>query len=302
MATVDPKRPVRMLADLIAILLVVGMGTLLIFYFLYQAGSINSASKQVWYIQYFQLLVIVVVAIIVISLVGRILKKVLVPRASASVGASLMFAFDALAYVVLLVLVFTKLGIDVTGFLVGAGFLGIVLGLAAQQVLGNFLGALAIMVARPFHTGDRITMVASNYGVVWPSYPHETLPAGYTGTVAEISLMYTRLHGDDGRPFTVPNGVLSQALVINHTRALVRDVRVRIVVPRRVEFAEYVAKAMAALADVGGLRRDTVVARITSVDAQTYEVLFQGTAVGGADEQIRSEMLRKLLPVTPGLS
>jgi len=43
---------------------------------------------------------------------------------------------------------------NVGGLLVGAGFLGIVVGMAARQTLGAILAGFVLMFSRPFEVGD----------------------------------------------------------------------------------------------------------------------------------------------------
>ena len=44
--------------------------------------------------------------------------------------------------------------VDLSGLLIGAGFLGIVVGMAARQTLGALLAGFVLMFSRPFEIGD----------------------------------------------------------------------------------------------------------------------------------------------------
>ena len=57
--------------------------------------------------------------------------------------------FRVFAYVVLMIVVLDILKVNVTGLLVGAGFAGIVIGLAAQNSLSGILAGLQLMSSRP---------------------------------------------------------------------------------------------------------------------------------------------------------
>jgi len=49
------------------------------------------------------------------------------------------------------------LGYDLTALLAGAGFLGIVVGLAAQSTLANFFAGMQLLADRPFKVGDLLS-------------------------------------------------------------------------------------------------------------------------------------------------
>ncbi len=56
--------------------------------------------------------------------------------------------------VLALIAIFNMFGYDVTVLLAGVGFLGIVIGFAAQSTLANFFAGLQMLVDRPFKIGD----------------------------------------------------------------------------------------------------------------------------------------------------
>ena len=90
--------------------------------------------------------------------------------------------------------------IDLTGLLVGAGFLGIVVGLAARKTLGAMLAGFVLMLSRPFEVGD------------WIAVDDEE------GIVSDITLMSTRIRAFDGEYIVVPNDVINSQLVRNRSR------------------------------------------------------------------------------------
>jgi len=99
--------------------------------------------------------------------------------------------------------------------LVGIGFFGIVLGLAAQSVLGNLFSGLMILAARPFNINDRIALVTWQYGKFAPSLSHGWLEPAYTGIVKGITLTYTRILTDSDTLLKVPNSIITQSLIMN---------------------------------------------------------------------------------------
>nr|WP_245550131.1 mechanosensitive ion channel family protein [Halopiger xanaduensis] len=89
---------------------------------------------------------------------------------------------------------------DLGGLLVGAGFLGIVVGMAARQTLGTVLAGFVLMFDRPFEIGD------------WIKVEDEE------GIVTDISIVNTRLRSFDGEYIMIPNDVVSSEMVTNRSR------------------------------------------------------------------------------------
>ena len=111
--------------------------------------------------------------------------------------------------------VFYLLGINIVSALVGIGFFGIIVGLAAQQVLGNLLSGIMLLFSRPFRIYDRIALINWQYGKFPPTLNHGWLEPSYTGIVKGISLLYTKVLTDYNGLLKVPNGVVAQSLILN---------------------------------------------------------------------------------------
>ncbi len=94
----------------------------------------------------------------------------------------------------------TLWGLDISGLLVGAGFAGIVLGLAAQQTLGSMIAGFVLMFSRPFIIGD------------WVQIGEDE------GVVTKITIMHTRLRNFDGESIVIPNDVVGNKPVTNRTK------------------------------------------------------------------------------------
>lgn len=70
------------------------------------------------------------------------------------------------------------------------GFIGLVIGFATQQVLGQAVAGTFLLLARPFKIGDKI------------------VGAGQEGEVEDISAMYTVIRDAEGNKILVPNNQL----------------------------------------------------------------------------------------------
>jgi small-conductance mechanosensitive channel len=81
--------------------------------------------------------------------------------------------------------------------LASSAILGLIIGLASQQTLGNFIAGILIATTQPIRIGDRV------------SY------AGEHGVVEEIGLTYTFIRTVDRRRLVVPNSKLASDSIVN---------------------------------------------------------------------------------------
>ena len=94
---------------------------------------------------------------------------------------------------------FTKLNRIATGLLASSAVLGIVLGLAARQVLANPLAGILLAITQPIRIGDTITI------------------EGETGRVDDVTLSYTYIDTGDGRLMVVPNEHVVTSVLFNRS-------------------------------------------------------------------------------------
>ena len=87
-----------------------------------------------------------------------------------------------------------------TALLTGVSVVSVVLGLAAQNTLGNLIAGLSLVLYRPFKVGD-VLQVNTPRGVV-------------TATVEQLALGYTSLRDADQQQVIVPNSVLAGSVVV----------------------------------------------------------------------------------------
>jgi len=157
---------------------------------------------------------------------------------------------------------------NVGGLLVGAGFLGIVVGMAARQTLGAILAGFVLMFSRPFEVGDWVEV------------------GDHEGTVTEISIMSTRLRSFDGEVITLPNDDVRAGSIIDRSR---RN-RLRLEVEVGVDYATDVERAAALIEDVVADVDD--VAAMPEPNAVTKR-FGDSAVVLGARYWIRNPSMRK---------
>jgi small-conductance mechanosensitive channel len=86
-----------------------------------------------------------------------------------------------------------------TAILASSAVLGLVVGLAARQSLGNMVAGMVLAIAQPIRIGDRVTFEES------------------TGRVSDITLTYTYIDPGDGRMVVVPNESMVSGTIFNHS-------------------------------------------------------------------------------------
>ena len=158
---------------------------------------------------------IFVTGVVAIMLLSRLIARHVVPYLGPTGSNAIALLLQVVGFSVILLMVFSITGINFVGALVGAGFFGLVVGLAAQAVLGNLFSGLMLVASRPFNIGDRIALVTWQYGKFPPSLSHGWLEPSYTGQVKEITLIYTKILTDSNALVKVPNGIVTQSLILN---------------------------------------------------------------------------------------
>ncbi|HAS62529.1 MAG TPA: mechanosensitive ion channel protein MscS [Vibrio sp.] len=99
-------------------------------------------------------------------------------------------------------------GLSLSGLLTFGGVGGLIVGLAAKDLLSNFFGGMMIYFDRPFKVGD------------WIRSPDRQIE----GTVERIGWRMTIIRTFDKRPLYVPNSVFSSIVVENPSRMLNRRI------------------------------------------------------------------------------
>ena len=126
---------------------------------------------------------------------------------------------------------------NVGSLLVGAGFLGIVVGMAARQTLGAVLAGFVLMFSRPFEVGDWVEI------------------GEHEGTVTEISIINTRLRSFDGEVVTVPNDQVRSEPVVDRSRRNRLRIGIDVGVDYDTDIEHAAATIEAAITDVDGIAR-----------------------------------------------
>jgi small conductance mechanosensitive channel len=92
-------------------------------------------------------------------------------------------------------------GISLQAVAVGGAFTAVVLGLAAQQTLGNLFAGMVLLSARPFRLGERVRLQAG------------AVAGTIEGIVSGLGLLYTTLSRGEDR-IMIPNNVVLNCVVV----------------------------------------------------------------------------------------
>ena len=284
----------------IQIMIVIGVAIALALLIYYSAAV--AAYIPLYVTNYFYVAILVVAGYFVIRITSRIISKYGASELETTHVVALKNLFQITATIVLALAVAFALGINITSALVGAGFLGIVVGLAAQTVLGNVFAGIALLVSKQFKVGDRLTVNSGKYGYIAQSYPHDGLIPGYTGVVTDISLTHTTMMGDDNVPMTFPNSVLIQSMIFDHSLVKKRTVRVRMDVHRDIpldQFRDAIKQALKDDPNIDGSSPIDINPLIISED--TYNVAITAWMKGTLEEPGKAVLIDKAIEVVKEL-
>jgi small-conductance mechanosensitive channel len=137
----------------------------------------------------------------------RVLDKIIKKDQSSSAALGLLYTVIQVVFLsFILLLGLSNIGIDISALVTGLGVGGIAVALAAQNVLGDLLASLSIVLDKPFVIGDFI------------------IAGDEKGTVEHIGIKTTRLRSLSGEQIILSNKDLLESRVKNYKRMLERRV------------------------------------------------------------------------------
>lgn len=213
-------------------------------------------------------------------------------------GTVLKFVLDTVLIVAILIalaVTFERFGLSIAAF--SGTAVGIIIGLAAQQTLSNVIAGIVIIMTGRYKPGDRITIVNWRYGVIRVMYPHEGLPNGFTGTIKNITLMFTEVISDGGWLYTIPNYVMLDALLIHRNASPFKRVRARVDLPSSIDPWTFEERIRDKLRN-GGVKDVRVRVGETWQSTSMYQAIIEVLADGNADgEEIKDRVLREAIRI-----
>ena len=147
-----------------------------------------------------QVLAVFIIGWIAISILLGVLNKALGKRVPDAILRAFLISVIGIAIRTLLfVSCLDMLGVSVTSIITAIGAVGLALGLAMQDSLGNLAQGVVILFARPFQVGDYVEI------------------DGMGGTVEDMDLLRITLSTPDRKRVYISNGQAAKAKIINYT-------------------------------------------------------------------------------------
>jgi small-conductance mechanosensitive channel len=134
-----------------------------------------------------------------------------------------------LGSLIILINVFTSLGVNLTALFGAAGIAGIALGFASQTSLSNLISGLFLIAEKPFAVDDVIRVGTT------------------TGTIISIDLLSVKIRTFDNAYIRIPNEKLLNTEVVNLTRFPIRRLDITLTVAYKEDLRK-VHKVLAGVA------------------------------------------------------
>ena len=151
--------------------------------------------------------IVFIVGRLVIKLIKKLTNRILERRKfDPGVKSFLGSMINIVLMTLLIISVIGALGVNTASFAALLASAGVAIGMALSGQLQNFAGGLIILIFRPYRVGDYISA------------------QGIEGVVKEIQILYTIINTTDNKMIFVPNGGMSNGLVINYRRNDMRRV------------------------------------------------------------------------------
>ncbi len=213
--------------------------------------------------------------------VGRAVAPTFFRRMDPGTAGTVGFLIRLVTMAITLLIALSVASVNAGTIIAGSAFTAIVLGLAAQQTLGNLFAGLVLLTARPFRVGERVRLQAGAVG------------GTVEGVVSSLGLLYTTLARGEDR-IMIPNNVVLAAAVVPLREPDSVDVKVRLSSGIRPSHVQSILDDSIATAT----RRSATVL-LEEIDGDDVVVRVQATperAIDGAN--LADEIIAALAEVT----
>jgi small conductance mechanosensitive channel len=157
--------------------------------------------------------------------IGRFVGPTFFRRMDPATAGTVGFIVRLLTMLIAAAVALRVAGASLGSLAVTGAFTAVVLGLAAQQTLGNVFAGLVLLSARPFRVGERVRLQAG------------ALSGQIDGVVSSLGLLYTTLTRG-GEKVMIPNTQVLAAVIVPLREPDGVDVKVRLssgVTPSQVQ-------------------------------------------------------------------
>jgi MscS family membrane protein len=168
------------------------------------------------YANIIDILIVLNIIWVIIKLLDAVIEHYLKPLAEKSESKLddqlLPFARNFVKVIIILIgaiFLIKHFGYDVTSLIAGLGIGGLAFALAAQPLLSNLFGGIAIIADKPFKIGDRVK-----------------IDGKFEGVVREIGMRSTVIQTSNNTKLTIPNSTIASNVVENFSDNKAQAIRV----------------------------------------------------------------------------
>jgi len=209
------QRAVRRARRQIFVLLPLLIGVLVLYHYRVQILGRHTERRWDTWIQWVTVIALLTLGWAFARDIGRAAGPTFFRRMDPATAGTVGFLIRLATMGITLLIALSVAGVNAASLVAGSAFTAIVLGLAAQQTLGNLIAGVVLLTARPFRVGERIRLQAGALG------------GQLEGVVSSLGLLYTTIAQGEDRILVPNNGVLSAVIVpVREPKSV--DVRVRL--------------------------------------------------------------------------
>lgn len=155
--------------------------------------------------------IIFIIGFFLIKYLNKALKKAIEKsKLDKTISVFLISILKILLYIILFIIIFSNLGADLNSLVAVLGVIGLAISLAVKDTLANLSGGMLILFSKPFNIGDYIEVEKVE------------------GVVDSISILHTKLHTYDRKTIYIPNGIVSNQAITNHSEEKIRRLDISI--------------------------------------------------------------------------
>jgi small-conductance mechanosensitive channel len=148
--------------------------------------------------------------------IGRAAGPTFFRRMDPATAGPVGFLIRLATVAVTLLIALSVAGVSAATVVAGSAFTAVVVGLAAQQTLGNLFAGVVLLSARPFRVGERVRLQAGAVG------------GTAEGIVSSQGLLYTTLVQEGEDQIMIPNNVVLASAIVPLKEPDSVDVKVRL--------------------------------------------------------------------------
>jgi small-conductance mechanosensitive channel len=127
--------------------------------------------------------------------IGRAIAPIVFKRVDPATAGTIGFLIRLVTITIAVLVALRIGGLDARTLAIGGAVTAVVLGLAAQQTVGNLFAGTVLLSARPFKVGERVRLQGG------------AIAGQIEGVVSSLGLLYTTLASGDDR-IMIPNSVV----------------------------------------------------------------------------------------------